>query len=268
MSLLNKAAGAILSCLVLLCLIEVDAEDYAGPYRPRADELRCNLLREFIGWDEGAFAKLTLDDSRLKRAYASVFEMAVGKKLLYGEPEWDQALADMRKRGDSITPMLLKLMDENQETGVESSILVKISSVGTVNVEPYLEYARRVLRDRTQTMSATLAGCASNLLAEHGTEEDTKLLKWVMETRPYVADSVTRELDALNRRLGLPKQGTRPPLRESSWENGKDINSRRSPQRPQDQGIETKPAVISRPYWVLLAFIATGVLVIFLKKRK
>ena len=33
-------------------------------------------------------------------------------------------------------------------------------------------------------LNAALAGCASILIAAHGTKEDAELLKWVMETRP------------------------------------------------------------------------------------
>jgi hypothetical protein len=83
-----------------------------------------------------------------------------------------------------------------------------------IDLEPYLHYARKLLRERTQSMSAGVAGAASILLASEGNKEDAALMKWAMESRPWLADSVTRELDSLNRRLGLPKQESRPSLKD------------------------------------------------------
>lgn len=71
--------------------------------------------------------------------------------------------------------MLLKLISENQENRIEFSILGKIEALDTVRIEPFLGYARKLLRERTQTM--TDAEVASYILARHGTREDKALLE-------------------------------------------------------------------------------------------
>ena len=266
------------SCLIiyLACAIALlagvpateKAKDYGLPYRPLADELCGGDRNELKGMDEPEFARLTLDDPLLKRAYLSVFMSPVGPNLDYHKNEPNPALADLRRRGDSVTPMLLKLMNENQETGLETCILVRIPSAGTIKLEPYLDYARKLLRERTQTMSASLAESAAMLLAAHGTEEDAELLEWVMETRPYVADSVTRELDELNRRLGLPKTSPRRAPKGQITTGGATSGN---PQGPA--GKPSGPTGAAQPFatwwlvWVVVLFGAVGLLWLMLKKR-
>ena len=264
-----KSIVCKLLCLIVSFASQVNAEDYPAPYRSYSAELTRDKLNEFDGWDEAAFARLSIEDPVLKRAYHTVFGSVVNDYMRFDEPELNAALADMRRRGDTLTPMFLKLMDENQETGFESLVLVHISNIGTINVAPYLEYARRVLRERTQTMNAGLAGCAADLLAKHGTKEDGELMKWVMETRPYVADSVTRKLDALNRRLGLPKQGTRPPQREVPSADGTSGgDSRRQVKRPPVPIQEKSPSGTSWLVWTFLGLVVSGLLVFVLRNRK
>ncbi len=209
MSPFNKRI--VYSLVLLLCILgnHVNARDYPGPCRPYSADLQVNKI-ELDGLNETSYAEMSFDDIRLKNAYVSVFTSSLGGGFGNLRPEIVAALIDMRKRGDSVTPLLLKLMDENQETGFELSVLAAIPAVGTIKLEPYLDYARKVLRERTHSMSAGLAGCAAGLLERHGTKEDAELMKWVMETRPWVFDSVTRKLDELNRRLSLPPQESRP----------------------------------------------------------
>ena len=66
-----------------------------------------------------------------------------------------------------------------------------------------------LLRDRTQTMSATSAECAALLLSRHGSEADVELLGEVLEERPYVADDVSRYLKRLHERLNSPMPKSR-----------------------------------------------------------
>ena len=267
MSLFNKSLGFLLFSLIFLFGDWACAVDYAGSYRPYSMELKRDRI-ELEGLDEGDYARMSLDDIRLENAYISVFQSSMSNQFDNLEPEIVAALADLRKRGDGVTPMLLKLMDENQETGFESAILIYVPAVGTINIDPYLDYARKVLRERTQTMSAVLAGCASNLLAQHGTKNDAELMKWVMETRPWLADSVTRNLDELNLRLNLPKQEPRPSLRgtaeSSDLSNG---NSRTVKHKilPATNNKEHD----STPWiaWPLAILVAGGLLRLVLKKR-
>ena len=120
----------------------------------------------------------------------------------------------MRRRGDSITPLLLELARQNQDTMFESSLLVKIEEIGNVDLNPYLKYARTLLRERTQTMNSTLAECASKLLANHGSKQDMDLLQQVILERPYVARGVSDKLKLLERRLNKTQPMMRPEAKE------------------------------------------------------
>jgi hypothetical protein len=267
MSLFNKPIVYLIVLLFFTLGNQTNARDYPAPYRPYSDDLQRNKI-DLDGLNEASYAKMSFDDIRLKNAYVSIFTSSLGG---FGNlrPEIVAALIDMRKRGDSVTPLLLKLMDENQETGFELSVLVAVPAVGTINLEPYLDYARKVLRERTQFMSAGLAGGAANLLAEHGTKEDAELMEWVMGQRPWLADSVTRKLDELNRRLGLPQRGMRPPLRDATLRDGTaELAARRTPQRPPPAYDGKTPAATPWLVYGLMIFVSISLVWLIAKRWK
>jgi len=210
-------------------------------------------------------AKMSMSDPLLKYAYMEVFIRNVwGHANL--APEQALVLKDMRRRGEVVTPMLLKLAMENQETGYESALLDGIDKVGTVNLDPYLEYARNILRERTQTMSASLAGCVSDLLSRHGSKEDIKLLERVLEERPFVAGCVSNGLKELKRRLDSPKQISqpmvkdRPPTSEAATDNAAD-----SARRPSTaKGVEETP---SKPWITWISFIIVAGVMLWIVLR-
>ena len=244
-------------------------KNHAGPSRPYSADLASADIDELKGLDETTFSKLSPEDPLLKRAYHFVFLAAVAGNFHTIPTELHGALSDMRRRGDAITPMLLKLMNENQETGLEICVLVGISNVGNIDLEPYLHYARKLLRERTQSMSAGVAGTASILLASEGNKEDAALMKWVMESRPWLADSVTRELDSLNRRLGLPKQESRPSLKDrppTSQEPSSEFQS--VDQNAPALADKENPETIRWIGWSLALLVTGGLFGLMFKKRK
>jgi hypothetical protein len=253
----------------LTCANSQDRKNQSGPYRPYSAELYPNNNDEFLGMDEADFAKLSLEDVLLKRAYHSIFNTAVGGNFITIPPQLNGALSDMRRRGNGITPMLIKLMNENHETGFEMNVLNIIPNVGNLDLEPYLNYARDTLRERTQTMNAGVAQVSAILLARKGTKEDAELLRWVIEERPYVAEVVIPELNTLNNRLGLPTQKTQPSL------NDKPNTS--EPQSSSPPRIEQKPstAVATKKLesggWIVWTLVILGLgslLRVVLRKRK
>lgn len=168
-------------------------------------------------------AKMSLDEPLLKWAYACVFTRSMGPFEQLETP-LELVLADMRRRGEDVSPMLLKLISENQENRIEFSILGKIEHLDTVRIEPFLEYSRKLLRERTQTMTAGAAGAACYTLSRHGTKEDEALLEWVIEERPYVASEFTGGLKILRDRLNPPQSGSRPERRDiPSSNDGKGV---------------------------------------------
>jgi hypothetical protein len=265
----------IICCLILgiAPLVRADVEikpetinTHPGPYRPWSLEFQQVNPEHLHGITAEKLAKMSLSDPLLKYAYMIVFMSSAGT-LDNLEPEQALVLKDMRRRGDSVTPMLLKLAMENQETGYECALLDRIDEVGTINLDPYLEYSRNLLRERTQTMSASLAGCASKLLSRHGSKEDIEILERVLEERTYVASFVSISLKELKRRLDSPKQVSRPmlqdrqPTSEAVTDNTAD--SARRPSTAKD--VEENP---SKPWiaWGLLITALTGMVWILLKK--
>ncbi len=143
-----------------------------GPRRPMSPEMQAVSRNPDLLDNLGAedLAKMSLDDPLLKWAYASVFLRSwhLSEQL---EPPLEVVLADMRRRGGAVSPMLLKLISENQENQIEFSILGQVGYLDTVRIEPFLEYARKLLRERTQTMTGGAAGVASSVLGKYGTLE-------------------------------------------------------------------------------------------------
>lgn len=200
-------------------------------------------------------AKMTLDDPLLKWAYACVFTRSWRLKEL--RPPQELALADMRRRGEEVSPMLLKLISENQETRIEFEILGQIEHLDTVRIAPFLEYARKLLRERTKTMTGGAAGVASSILGRHGTREDEALLEWVIKERPYVASLLTNDLKILRDRLNPPQSPSRPERRDIPSSNaGKGVGPAEGTEdHPQDGDSaisQTKPWIISGIILVVL----------------
>lgn len=161
-------------------------------------------------------AKMTLDDPLLKRSYANVFLDCMGpfEQL---KPQQELVLADMRRRGEEVSPMLLKLIEENIETRIESSVLAKIEHLGTVRLEPFLEYARKLIRERPRS---DVVAQASGLLARRGTKEDIELFEWVLTQRPFAVTDLTKSLKMLRHRLDAPPSAPRPERREITSPTG------------------------------------------------
>jgi hypothetical protein len=194
-------------------LLEMDEKRNMGvPRRSISPELNAVDWRVINNLNAEDLAKMSLDDPVLQCAYAEVFMQAWGP-FQNLEPSKELVLADMRRRGEAVSPMLLKLISENQETRIEDEILIKIGYLDTVRIDPFLEYARRLLRERTQTMTADSAGSAAYILGRFGMQEDEALLQWVLKERPYVAYTMNEALKVLRHRLAIAPVAPRPELR-------------------------------------------------------
>lgn len=192
-----------------------ETNDHPGPYRPWSKEYLQFDRDDLRGITSEKLAKMPLEDPLLRHAYIHIFLQNVGG-LTNLEGEHLLILSDMRRRGETATPLLLDLARQNQETIYEQSLLYRITEVGNIDVAPYLEYSRNLLRERTHTMNANLAESASLFLANHGSKQDLALLEQVIAERPYVARGVSEKLKILKNRLERAKQATRPILRGES----------------------------------------------------
>jgi hypothetical protein len=232
---------------------------HPGPYREWSQDFLQFEPENLHGMNAEKLAKMSLDDPLLRYAYIQVFLQNLREPDTL-EPEQVVVLEDMRRRSDSITSLLLELARQNQETGFEQSLLYRITEVGNIDVAPYLEYARNLLRERTQTMNANLAESASLLLANHGSKQDLALLEQVISERPYVARGVSEKLKILNNRLERSKQATRPILRgESSPSEAATANVAEKATKQsvanRDGNISTKSWMIWAPFGMIIAAI-------------
>ena len=236
---INPKAACGVWCALVLCTLGLDAapnsgdrleaetaarllefdknNDRGGPRRPASPELNAvnSSVLENLGAED--LETMSLDDPVLKKAYVQIFLRSWRFKQL--EPPQELALADMRRRGEAVSPMLLKLMSENQENRIEDQILLNIEHLDTVRIEPFLEYARSLLRGRMKTMTAGAAGAAAYTLARNGTREDQALLELVISKRPYMASTIGTELKLLTARLDSSQFESRPERREIPTSN-------------------------------------------------
>jgi hypothetical protein len=134
----NKETFAYFLFFSVCSINWLGAVDHSGPYRPLSEGLERDQM-DLRGLDEAAYASMSLDDIRLHNAYVSVLQTFRGGQLYAKDPEHVGALANLRKRSDTATPLLLKLLNENQETGFEVCLLINISAVRSLNLKPYLD---------------------------------------------------------------------------------------------------------------------------------
>ena len=269
MSHYRRLIACFLFCGVALLVfaeVEIKTQNYPGPYRPWSLEFQKVNPEDLHHIDAEGLAKMSSDDPLLKYAYMDVFLRNVGG-LDNLEPEQALVLADMRSRGEAITPMLLKLAIDNQETIYECALLSRIDQVKTVNLDPYLAYARNLLRDRTQTMSATNAACATAILSRHGTVADIELLERVLEERPYVADDVSRYLKRLQGRLNSPQMPKSRRIPKNELKGDELTTESTTNKHLLVRSDISKGKIPSKMWivWVLLGIALVGILCVLLR---
>ena len=241
--------------------------DIGGPRRPISPEMNAiadqpDLLQNLRTED---LAKMTLDDPLLKWAYACVFLRSIGP-LEQLEPPLDLVLADMRGRGEAVSPMLLKLISENQENLIEFCILGKVEHLGTVRIEPFLDYARTLLRERMKTMTGEAAGEAAGVIARHGTKEDEALFEEVIKVRPYVTYSLNKELNNLRARLDPQPTTSRSEQQKIVSSNaGNNVSSGAV---PEDHSQNRDSASSQRKPWLIGGMMLVALVGIYLRMRK
>lgn len=279
---INSKAAFVTWCAMVLCVsaqedartlndsLEAEASariresekshNRGGPPRPASAELAAVDERKLKNLGAEDLAKLSLEDPLLKYAYVCVFTRSYGafEQL---DPFLELVLADMHRRGEEVSPVLLKLMADNYDNDIEFFILLRIGHLDTVRIEPFLEYARKLLRERAQTMTDYAASGALYILGRHGTKEDEALLEWVLKERPYVAHDVTSALSDLRARLGLKDK--------PSPERGEIPSSNTDNHVRKDQHKEFFPLSLTKP-WIIGGSILLVLLGVYrlLRKRR
>jgi hypothetical protein len=155
---------------------------------------------KLVGLREADFSKMSLDDPRLQSAYIDVVWHSIPDRVDFPNqmPINDEylisALNDMRARGDSVRPLLMELMTKNQGTRIESDILLEVSSLKEVKLEPFVDYAREVLKTRWKTMVPDTQGAVCALLIKYGNAQDIENIRDLAVKRPRFAAHIAQQL--------------------------------------------------------------------------
>jgi hypothetical protein len=194
MSQLSKLL-LLLSLIIAAPPFTVYAEDQVLPYV--YDEPLLINQSYPIGLKEEDLRNMTLADPKLRIAYVFLIRTARSGPKITDErtPEMVAVLADLKRRSDSATPLLLDIMAKNHNTQYEHLIPLIISRIGTIKIGPYLDYLREMVRTRPDEISAASNEVTAELFLEHGTPEDVKMLQDLAKRRPFLAPSLERAFD-------------------------------------------------------------------------
>jgi hypothetical protein len=164
--------------------IKPEDENQIGRNRPLSHEYQQFDRNDLRGVTSERLSEISFDDPLLRNAYINIFLRNIKERDNF-EAEESVVFEDMCKRGDSITPLLLELAEENQDSIFESALLDGIAEVENIDLNPYLEYSRNLFRCRVQTMNCMLTQPAAMLLANHGSKSDLGLLEQVIKERSH-----------------------------------------------------------------------------------
>jgi len=160
---------------------EARAKDPSTPPRPIPSQYEDTTQLEQLS--EGDFARMNASDLRLKIAWIDLVRGLPGgfpQNISRTDPAVSQggyraaAFLDLQRRGNEVVPILLDLTRELEETDFESSLLGIIDTLQSVQLEPFVEYSRNLLRTRPKSSRIV---SAAGLLGRHGTEQDLLLLE-------------------------------------------------------------------------------------------
>lgn len=269
-----RSSAKAFACLAITTLLKLlcpgGEGDLPGPSRPLSQDFAVGQGQLERLTDED-YAQMDINDPRLKLAYSTVFHTTIAGEFEALPDYLQRALRDLQRRGNTVTPMFLKLLEANRDTTFEVSLLATIGYVKSIDVAPFTDYVRRVLRERTSTMSSSLAQSAAILLSEQGGEDDLALLKQVVAKRPYVAASIKSELPLLEKRIagaGAAKDTTAPippsprlDVQPSAKDKAPEVGT--AVATPNEEPASSTPWSIV----VVLIVAACGLLWLLLKRR-
>jgi len=172
------------------------SKDYGISRRMTTQLVDESKLRDLREQD---YSKMSLEDPLLQSAYVLVFLHVKDVKTGGGlRPELMAAFKDLKRRGDSVTPLLLKLMKENPYSRLESGALAACY-IDAIDPKPLVEYARSALTTRWDTLPPGFVGSIAHLLIRKGIPSDLDLLREVVRKRPYLTDTIESEINAAKR---------------------------------------------------------------------
>src|SRR5690606_28639721 len=115
------------------------------------------------------------------------------------------------RRGDSTTPVWLDIMEKNPNTSLERFIPRMIARIGTIKMEPYVDYLRTMFRTRRpEEIRGYACEQALAIFFVYGTSEDVQLVQELAKKRPFLAPFVQMAFEREQRRTA-PRAGPSEP---------------------------------------------------------
>jgi hypothetical protein len=153
--------------------VSISGEGAAPPKQgvipPLVDE------KALMALDEATLSGMSLDDPMLRVAYAQIFLREADGKTA----NWERATrADLRRRGNTVTPSLLSLFEENPEGQFRANLMFRIETyANSLYLEPFLSAARSLFQREGLNMPPRTCYGMAWLFERHGTPEDLEILK-------------------------------------------------------------------------------------------
>lgn len=157
--------------------------------------------------DAKAAAALGLNDPLLLLAYAELFIVSFdGDSEI---PRWySVAQADLRRRGDAVTPQLLWLFDVHPSQQFREGLLFQIDSFPTINSAPYVVAARNYWQTLQMKTPPRTCYAIARLLSRHGVAEELNVLEEMKKHPKGEVGSLIQE-DMVRMARRLSEQGQR-----------------------------------------------------------
>jgi hypothetical protein len=225
--------------------------------------------------DSKSLATLPLDSMLLQQAFEQLF-------LLDFEglpPTWHTATkADLMRRGNSATPLLLKLFERPGKIDFREELLFEIEDFPTIDLLPYLEIARRLGTQSINTERPRTCYAITRLLTRRGTSADLEIVKAmsnhpVKEVAFVIEPDVKRMIKRLNGTL-KPSEWTGRPPDGYDWPPptmvAKSSPATKAPEADPQTLQPSEEPPLSTPWTIIIVLIvaATGLLWLLVKNRK
>ena len=165
------------------------------------------------GLTENDLKDLSLTDPSLRVAYIWLMRSAnpEGPIVDESQPAMVAILNDLRRRGDSATPMLLDILKKSHDSIYQDYMPGIIARVGTIKMDPYVEYLRKVIQDRPEGISPTFAGDALGIFFVYGTKEDVKMVEVLTKNGTGMAAAIKTAFEREQRRNMSPTKSANLP---------------------------------------------------------
>jgi hypothetical protein len=217
---------------------------------------------------------LPLSDPKLRLSYFWLIRSANGGPEITDQrtPEMVEVLKDVKRRGDSATPLWLDIMANNHDSHLECMIPHVIARVETINMTPYVDYLRKMIQTRGDTINGTACEVALDLFFKHGNKEDVQMVEDLARKRPFLAPFVQTVIEQEGRRHAGPRTkpsgiASSPAPSQAEVQEGPDKDpqtNRLPPEPPEEPASSTALLVVTS----LLIVAAIGLFRFWPKRRK